>query len=159
MKSERKMNMCANPEMKPRVGITTNLDPEFMDEIIQNGINVSYENFLKEIPHEEDSDEYQEACDMYQNDEDLYLFGDWKKTKDGYEIDKNGKEGFAMTFQSGGFGNLGCIEYSKVTKLCNKTSPCFVMADGSGPCGDLDTPGNDVTAYTLADECFYKERK
>lgn len=46
----------------------------------------------------------------------------------------------------------GPVEWSRHTTPCHHTSPCYVMADGSGPCGDLDTPGDSVVAFALPPE-------
>ena len=70
----------------------------------------------------------------------------------GATLDKT-KE-FAAVYNSDS-GNIS-VEFSQTTRSCHHTSPCYVMADGSGPCGNLDTPGNSVVAYDLPRE-FYKE--
>lgn len=84
-----------------------------------------------------------------------YLIGDWRKNAEGlYEIDHNGSAGYAAQFNSGSMGDIVTVEWSKTTKRCHHTSPCFVMSDGSGPCGDLDTVGDSVVAYCLPDDCM-----
>lgn len=72
------------------------------------------------------------------------------------ELDSSGKTGYALTYNTDS-GNL-CVEYSRTTKPCHHTSPCYVMADGSGPCGDLNTAGNSVIAFCLPDDCLDKSR-
>ena len=76
-----------------------------------------------------------------------------KNTDGRYEIDRS--KTFAAVYSSYS-GNV-TVEYSKHTTLCHNTSPCYTMADGSGPCGDLDTKGDTVTAYTLPPEYFKNE--
>ena len=97
-------------------------------------------------------DDAQEEMEYVEFDTKVILLGDWIKVDGKYSIDPNGKEGFAAEYNSG-TGTI-CVEYSKHTKLCNNTSPCYVMADGSGPCGDLDSEGDTVIAYTLPVEFF-----
>jgi len=126
------------------------------DEIFQDGVDLSSEAFADDLRAQgidEDSDEWQAAMDHYEPEGSTYLFGDWTRGKDGtYSIDPNGKSGFAATYSSNS-GNV-CVEYSKTTKRTHHTSPCYVMRDGSGPCGDLDTEGDSVVAYTLPAEYF-----
>jgi|ERR1035437_10263758 hypothetical protein len=151
---------------KPRVGVISqnSVCSDLLDDIIREGINLSYESYLEDIradcvregkTEEETEEAIEEASQCYESDSDMYLFGDWLKNESGqYEIDRNGKEGYALTY--GGMGNL-CIEWSKTVKPCHHTSPCYVMADGSGPCGDLDTKGDSVLAYALPNDCLYTE--
>lgn len=139
--------------MKTVTGITngnSNLIPDWFWDM--NQIDLTYEEAIREI--EEDStlseDEKEQKLDEL-GDEcvsgDFRLVGDWRKNANGlYEIDKEGKEGFAATYDSN--DNYICIEWSNTTKECRGTSPCFRMVDGS-PCGDLDSEGDTVIAYTF----------
>jgi hypothetical protein len=141
---------------KPRVGIISqhSVDSELLNEIIMHGVDLSYEAFLKELESQElDEEQIQEACDNYQNEGSVYLYGDWACIDGKYSIHKEGKFGYALTYNTES-GNL-CVEYSNTVKRCNNTSPCYVMADGSGPCGDLDTDGDIVVAYALPDDCLH----
>ena len=61
-----------------------------------------------------------------------------------------GPNGYAATYSGGNF----CVEWSKHTRKCNNTSPCYVMANGDGPCGDLDTKGDVVLAYDFPPEYY-----
>lgn len=127
------------------------------DEIDQ-GIDLSYESLYEETleqireenPNADDTEIEEitrESMEMVEFDTRTVLFGDWIKVDGKYQIDTNGKEGYSAEYNSG-MGTV-CVEYSRTTKLCNNTSPCYVMADGSGPCGDLDAEGDAVLAYTL----------
>ncbi len=150
-------------EDKPRVGVTSNASLDFLDECFTEGIDINYEevyaDVLNEIKAESENDsemdienEAAKRMEYYEN-RGPYLYGDWVKNAEGqYEIDKNGKYGFAVTYSQES-GNVS-VEWSRTTKRCHHTSPCYVMADGSGPCGDLDTKGDSVIAYCLPDDCI-----
>lgn len=162
----------------PRVGVTSKASPEFIDDCITQGIDLGYEDALQdamarlrqESPNTVDSASYEDALEVEAQRElecfdssGPYLYGDWKKIDlssiagkqgQGYEIDRNGSHGFACSYSNGSFGNCVSVEWSRTTKACHHTSPCFVMADGSGPCGDLDTAGDSVVAYCLPDDCM-----
>lgn len=150
-------------EDKPRTGVVSinSLYPYLVDDCISSGINVSYESFLNDLynQHGDNEDAIANDCDMYDSDYDrdgdTYLLGDWKQVNGKYEIDYNGPNGYAMTIDFS--TNVACVEYSKYTTLCHHTSPCYVMSNGDGPCGDLDTPGDSVLAYTLPEDCFNKD--
>jgi hypothetical protein len=164
----------------PRVGVisaNSELLESFIYDEIDKGINISYESYMKEQEQEiragfmtdeeaDDNDDrsltyrleqiveerLEEFADMYESDNDTILFGDaWKKEEDGsYTIDRT-KE-FAATY--GRDHNEICVEWSKNTRKCHYTSPCYVMADGSGPCGNLDRDGDEILAYDLPSD-FY----
>jgi len=161
---------------KPRTGIVSaNSLHSFVFDEINQGIDITYEEWHSELEKEIrgeveaegkidlDSQEFeneietklQYECDGYCNDSHTILFGNaWYKGEDGkYHIDKS-KE-FAATYNSDS-GNIA-VEFSQLTKQCNNTSPCYVMSDGSGPCGDLDQDGDAVTAFTLPSEYFLNE--
>ena len=145
-------------EDAPRVGIVSanSLASWIYDEIDQ-GIDIYFEEFLEELAErglDPDSMEWQREVDRYENDSRVMLFGDWRLNPETerYEIDRNGSKGFAAMFNSDS-GNIS-VEFSKTLKRCMHTSPCYVMADGSGPCGDLDTEGDSVLAYSLPAEFF-----
>jgi hypothetical protein len=145
--------------MKPRVGVVSiHSLADFVFDEIDRGIDLGWEEFNNDLEDQIEAgeiteDEAEQKRDSYQSCDNTHLFGDWKQDKKGlYVIDRDGPDGFSATYNSGS-GNV-CIEYSKTTKKCNQTSPCYVMADGSGPCGDLDTPGDSVLAYSLPKEYF-----
>jgi len=151
-------------EDQPRVGITSRASHDLIDEAITQGIDLGYESALAEFLEfhklagvEATEEKQQEWIDDFQS-EGPYLIGDWIKNAEGlYEIDRNGAQGFSASFSSGSFGDIVTVEWSKAVKRCQHTSPCFVMADGSGPCGDLDTPGDSVLAFALPDDCMQTE--
>jgi hypothetical protein len=137
-----------------RVGVISqhSLNSDFLDEIIRDGINISYEGFILDMQHDGKSEEeIEEACQFYESDNDQYLYGDWIRDKAGkYSIDRNGNHGFAVAYS----GYNVCVEWSKTIKQTHHTSPCYVLANGDGPCGDLDTAGDSVIAYALPDDCL-----
>jgi len=150
------------------VGVTSlnNLVGHFSD-LIDNGIDLRWEEInlevreeiLAENPNIEEfdlEDEIEERLQDFESDSDTasVLVGDWMKDYSGkYVPDLNGPLGFAAHY-SGFCGGSVAVEYSKTLKNCNQTSPCFVMADGSGTCGDLDTSGSSKLAYSLPAEYF-----
>lgn len=160
---------------KPRIGIVSahSLNPDFLDSFITEGIDLGYETFIQdtlerlknENPGIDDAELdalMERETEFYESDSSTYLLGAWRKIPDGnigagkYEIDKSGKNGdFAATFSSD--SNNVSVDWSKTTTQCHHTSPCYVMSDGSGPCGDLDTKGDSVIAYTFPNDCFSKE--
>jgi hypothetical protein len=118
-----------------------------------NGIDLTYESYLEELSDLSEEDREREI-DMAEFDSRTFLLGAWVKDDKGmYVIDKTGKSGsFALTYNTD--SNNVAVEWSQLTKPCNNTSPCYVMSDGSGPCGDLDSEGDAVIAYTLPDDMF-----
>ncbi len=141
---------------KPRTGIVSmNSLAEWMHDELHEGIDLTYEEYVEELLSqgiEQDTDAFYKATDCYECDNRTMLIGDaWVKNADGkYVIDKT--KTYAATYSSSS-GNIA-VEWSKHTTLCHHTSPCYVMSDGSGPCGDLDTEGDSVLAYTLPSEYF-----
>ena len=153
---------------KPRVGIVSlnSLYCEFFDDFIVNGIDLTWESRIDELTDElrsqgksddEIDDAIQNDSDYWESDGGEYLIGDWVKDDTGrYSVDKNGRHGFSGHF-SGDSQNIS-VEWSKHVKACDNTSPCYVMADGSGPCGNLDSKGDAVIAYSLPADMF-RERE
>jgi hypothetical protein len=125
---------------------------EFIHDEINQGTDIIYEEFLDDLEQQGISEEeIERQCDNYRNDHVVILFGDaWVKVNGRYEIDRT-KE-FAATYNND--SNVIAVEWSKYTRNCAGTSPCYVMADGSGRCGDLDTDGETETAYDLPPD-FY----
>ena len=148
---------------KPRVGVLSihSVNYDFQDELDQ-GIDLDYleavEEFRAEVKEENpDATEneidalVERKFDCWESSGATVLFGSWKKNAEGkYEIDTKGEYAGTYSRES---GNL-CVEWSQHTKKCGCTSPCYVMADGSGPCGDLDSEGDDVVAFTLPEDCL-----
>jgi hypothetical protein len=143
---------------KPRVGIISAnaLDSSIYDEIDQ-GIDLTFEEFCQELKDqgiEIDSEQWWIELESYENDSRIVLFGDWIKNGVGqYEPDKSGLKGYAASYNSD--SGIICVEWSKTFKQCHHTSPCYVMANGDGPCGDLETDGDAVIAFDLPKD--YKE--
>ncbi len=132
----------------------------FFDECYSDGIDLAWEEMQLEIAsevkaanpdasEEEIEDMISEASENCENDRSYFLLGAWVKNDKGqYEIDTSGKAGsFACSYNSD--SNTVTVEWSETVVSCHHTSPCFVMADGSGPCGDLDTAGDSVQAFAL----------
>lgn len=150
---------------KPRVGVLSihSVNGDFLDELDQ-GIDLGYIEAREELEAEAraenpnaDENEIEnivnDAFDCYESTGPV-IFGAYKKNADGkYEIDTTGGSGEYAGTYSRESGNI-CVEWSKHTTPCRCTSPCYVMADGSGPCGDLNSEGDDVIAYTLPADCF-----
>lgn len=151
---------------KPRVGVISanSLYDDLYQDCLDHGIDLSWLDFRDETldrlraenPDMDETDldelldsETQDACfDSHQ-----FLLGAWVKVNGQYEIDKTGKSGsYALTYNTE--TNTVCVEWSELTTPCRNTSPCYVMADGSGPCGDLDSKGDEVIAYTLPADMF-----
>jgi hypothetical protein len=148
-----------NPDI-PRVGVI-GLNSEklhdWIHEVIHEGIDLTIEELILELQEAGKSEEeIEEETQYYESDSTTYLIGDaWKKNEEGkYSIDKT--KSWAGVYRSDS-GNI-TIEWSQFTRPCHHTSPCYIMADGSGPCGDLETPGNSVIAYDLPPE-FYRENQ
>lgn len=147
-------------EDQPRTGVMSGhrLADWVFDDMYVDGIDLAWEEahitareeIRAENPDMSDDDldvAVEEALEHAEVSGSYFLFGAWKRTEDGrYEIDRAGGD-FAATYSSD--SNIVCVEWSKHTAPCHHTSPCYIMADGSGPCGDLDTPGDSVIAYTL----------
>ena len=150
-----KCSKCnARVREKHTIGVTSKPNNSFFELMNSDGVDLGYEEYQAEIEASDMSDEdKQDALDNHETDSSQWLVGDWKKDANGlYEIDYRGKHGFAATYSNAN-GNIVCVEYSHETQRCHHTSPCYVMADGSGPCGDLDTNGDSVLAYCLP-ECY-----
>lgn len=145
-----------NPE-KPRSGVVSihSLREGFSDEILKDGIDITYEELVRDLKKTGKSEkEIEEELSDYESYASDFLIGDaWIKDSNGfYSIDKT--KTFAAIYNNES-GTL-VIEWSKYTKLCGHTSPCFVMRDGSGPCGDLDSGGATVIAYSLPSRYWRK---
>jgi hypothetical protein len=140
---------------KPRVGVVSVSSlGDIWDEIV-NGIDLGYEFAYQEALAESSGDEDEtERRLQYFESSGPYLFGDWQKGNDGYEPNTAGPNGFAACYNPD--SGIVTVEWSQETRWVHHTSPCYVMADGRGPCGDLDTPGDAVLAYTLPESYFSK---
>jgi hypothetical protein len=142
------------------VGITQrNKCPDWVLDMIDGGIDLLWESAVAEVTAEmqakyPDADESEidemaeRELEYFETDSQHILIGDWKQIDGQYVPDTDGKHGFAAEYTDFCGGTLSIV-WSRTTKQCHHTSPCFVMSDGSGPCGDLDTSGNSRTAYCL----------
>lgn len=138
--------------MKIKTGVTqaNNLNSFVFDDI-SSGIDLTFEEFCHGLESENlIDDEKQARIDQYDNDNRITLFGDWIKIDGKYQPDKTKQ--FAAVYDNE--TNIICVEWSKTVKQCAETSPCYVMSDGSGRCGDLDSEGDQVAAYSLPEEYF-----
>lgn len=153
---------------KPRVGVisaNSQLLQEWIFDEIDQGIDLTYETAFKEeydtaIESGQTDDEAwksaNDATEFWDCDSRTVLFGDawaYDEKHGKYYIDKLKGE-YAAVYNND--SNIICVEYSKNIRQCNNTSPCYVMSDGSGPCGDLGAPGDAVIAFDLP-KAFYKE--
>lgn len=139
----------------PRVGIVnaSSLYDNLFQDCLNDGIDLTYEEFelsLCDLSEEE----AEKAMDSAEFDSHTFLLGAWIKDVDGsYVPDITGKNGsFALVYNTD--SNIVSVKWSQFTKECNNTSPCYFMADGSGPCGNLDDEGDAVIAYTLPLDMF-----
>lgn len=138
-----------------KTGVTqaNKLNWTIFDEI-DRGIDITLEGFINDLKAQGKSgDEIQRELDHTDFDSRVVLFGDWTKKNGKYEPDKS--KDFAAVYNSD--TNIICVEWSKTLKTCRETSPCYVMSDGSGRCGDLDSEGDSVTAYSLPEEYFKQD--
>ena len=142
-----------------RVGVVnaSSLYDDLFQDCLNEGIDLVWEEYREELLArglEEDTPEWYKETDNCSLETHNFLLGAWLEASNGeYYIDKSGQSGnFALTYNTE--TNIVCVEWSTLTTQCNNTSPCYVMADGSGPCGDLDTKGDAVTAYTLPADMF-----
>jgi len=155
---------------KPRSGIVNarSLYSELIDDCFNRGIDLSYESWRDEVMArlvaenpDLDDDAIDDLFTIENDDIELesrtFLLGAWVKNSQGqYEIDRTGKHGsYALEYDTE--NGIVCVEWSILVTECGNTSPCYIMSDGSGPCGDLDTKGTSVIAYTLPVEMFAKE--
>ena len=154
---------------KPRTGVVNanSLYPDLFEDCLNRGIDLTYDSYredrLAELQADNPELDENEVQDLFDNDcveldSRVFLYGAWVKNDSGqYEIDRSGEHGsFALEYNTE--TGIVCVEWSLETTPCNNTSPCYVMSDGSGPCGDLDSEGNAVTAYTLPSDMFSKDR-
>ena len=111
----------------PIVGVINSTDPEFLYDDVLNGIDLSFEDFMKENP-DADPDDYIE-------DEATYLIG-FIKVKDMYEPNPNAEYSAIVSVP---YTQIVASNFASKTQLC---SPCYPGQ------GDLDNAGEFIT-YTL----------
>jgi hypothetical protein len=143
----------------PRVGIinASSLYDDLFQDCLNEGIDLVWEEYREELLArglEEDTPEWYKETDNCSLETHNFLLGAWIKDTNGqYSIDKSGKSGdYALSYNTE--TGIVCVEWSLYTMPCNNTSPCYVLSNGDGPCGDLDSPGDAVIAYTLPGDMF-----
>ena len=118
-------------------GVISNNTVEFLNEKIDAGIDIDYENFLKELAGQElTEDEYNDAVEFYENDAATILIGSWIKDNGQYTEDVNGQ--YAAIVRE----TVTQVIYSKHTTRAALCSPCYPGQ------ADLNTIG-EYLAYTL----------
>lgn len=125
----------------------------------QKAIDLTYELFLQDLEGQGLTEEEIEIeRDSYLGDNSTYLLGDWKRLDNGQFVPdiKDTPDNYAAVFDTD--SNIITVEHSKRIVECYHTSPCYMMRDGT-PCGDLDTQGNSVKAYSLPKELLTSENK
>jgi hypothetical protein len=152
---------------KARVGVVnaSSLYGDLFQDCLNDGIDLSWESLIKEttdrlalnflgLDEFELSDMVDSELQDYDLDSHVFLLGAWVKDyHGGYMIDESGKNGsYALEYNTE--TGIVCVNWSLKTTKCNNTSPCYVMADGSGPCADLDSKGDTVIGYTLPSDMF-----
>jgi hypothetical protein len=151
---EHKKESNMKNKNNPRVGVISanfdGLNPDVINDLYLNYIDLSFEEYALEVENNDSltEDEKERELEFYENDNATYLIGDWVKDPQGKYIPDEAGE-FAGTIHEG----IICVEYSKTTRKVGYTSLCFLMADGSGPCGHLEQDG-EVLAYDLPKD-FY----
>lgn len=99
---------------------------------------------IAEIENMLESEDYGE----YEEDNDVYLLGDWKQDEEGYYVpDREGSKGYSAKTSELDI----CVVWSKYTRMCNKCSPCCPNA------GDLDSTGN-LKTFDLPPDLYGKEK-
>jgi hypothetical protein len=153
-----------------RYGFTPIMGIEWIYEDMQNGINISYEQWsyekrkeieleienleavgyemedkVKVLKKQLDDEDWGEE---HECDNEHYLIGDWIKGEDGkYDIDMNGKDGYAAST-----GDVDiCVMWSRWTRMCEATSPC---APGAGYLPNI----GDYKTFDLPPHMYSKEQ-
>jgi hypothetical protein len=120
----------------PIAGVVNNNGIEFLDDEIfyTNSINLTFETWVKE------NNSTEEEIENYENDNETYLIGSWKKDSDGLYIEDKSGEYSAIVRES-----VTQVTWSRFTKRCALCSPCYPGQ------GDLDSDG-DYLAYCLPND-------
>lgn len=116
----------------------------------EESIDLTYESFLDELRREgleEDSDKWQNACDMYESFESDLLIGAWMKDSDGKYIPDPAGEYSAIIN-----GSMYTIQVvlSKHIGHGNLCSPCYPGQVDAGSEGQF-------SYYALPDDLLYKD--
>ena len=145
----------------PIVGVISNNSAEWLHEACDNGIDLSYEDFIDELrkehegyrnskfagEHADDFDECEEcekSKEYYESDEPTYLIGSWKLVNGMYEPDTGGEYAAKVSYDAFNCTQVLWSRYASRSELC---SPCFPGQ------ADLDTPG-EYLAYQLPPDMF-----
>lgn len=148
--------------LRPRVGVVSanSLDGDFLDSFWTEGVDLGYLEALSFVRNElkagsPDATEEELNAKVEDEMEDHesngpFVLGYRLNTDGLYEPDPDAPFSASYSPDSG----VVTVEASKETTRCGHTSPCYVMSDGRGPCGDLDSDGDTVVAYTLPFSCW-----
>ena len=128
-----------DPEMPITGVISNNLIVQFISDEISNGINLTYEEYLKSEDYDPDNEEDDYMCSF---GDDTYLIGNWIKDSDGlWDYDPDG-EYAAIVRES-----TTQVVYSKYTKRAGLCSPCYP--------GQADNESDgEFLAYDLPSEAY-----
>ena len=127
----------------PIIGVESNNRIFWLGEELINGIDLSYENHVKECEQCQ-KDEYCEIVEMWEYSGDI-LIGDWIKDKDGLWTHDPEGEYAAICGEM-----YTQVIFSKHTRKCALCSPCYPGQ------GDLDSIG-EFLAYHLPPELMGTE--
>jgi hypothetical protein len=116
-----------------------NIDMDWLNDEINRGINITCLECDCRIDGE--------VCEECQTEHFEFLIGAWYMVDGKYQPDcENKNEEFAASyFEEDGYI---IVHWSVHTSKCLFCSPCFYG------CGDLDSPGNEVTAFSLPPDAF-----
>ena len=147
--------------------ISLNSLADWVNDEIHQGIDLGLESavenlraeYLEKHPDadEADIDEHVEKeTEYWEFGDSEILIGDWIKIDGKYQVDRQGKQGFAAIY-SNFCGDTVTVEWSKHTRRCAGTSPCFMVV-GGGTCGNLDSKGSSHLAYDLPTDWYRGEQ-
>jgi hypothetical protein len=123
--------------MQAITGVISNNSVEWLDdEIAHKGIDLDYENHVKECPNDD-----HDSC-WESNGSETYLIGDWKIQKDG-KYAPNHKGDYAAIVSECETQVVWSKHTVKVRAMC---SPCFPGQ------ADLNSGQGNIKAYTLPDD-------
>lgn len=128
---------------KPIGGVAQNNRIEFLSDECADGINLSYNRYVKDYSGRRNTEKFEKYLDQWESTgDDTILIGSWKKDRHGkYYPDSKGDYAAIV-------GEVYCqVVFSKTTKLCRLCSPCYPGQ------GDLNSDGDFLT-YDLPAELY-----